>query len=117
MSRSDEDRLPDILDACALVTRLVGRGRVAFDSDEAIGPALERELEVVGESAQRLSLHATDMIPGVPWDDIRRVRIVLAHHYHRVDREQVWRMANHDLPALARAINRARPGLAERATR
>ena len=27
------------------------------------------------------------------WDDVRRLRIVLAHHYHRVDPDQVWSIA------------------------
>gem|GEM_PF-4996945 len=32
---------------------------------------------------------ATERHPSVPWRDITRLRIVLAHHYHRVDPDQV----------------------------
>jgi uncharacterized protein with HEPN domain len=43
------------------------------------------------------------------------LRIVLAHHYHRVDAEQVWSIATIDVPALAEAIRTARPDLEEQA--
>ena len=36
----------------------------------------------------------------VAWTDIRRLRIVLAHHYHRVDPEQVWTIATVDIPRM-----------------
>ena len=35
--------------------------------------------------------------PNVAWSAVRRLRIVLAHHYHRVDTEQVWTIATSDI--------------------
>jgi len=29
-------------------------------------------------------------VVGTAWDDVRRLPILLAHHYHRVDADQVW---------------------------
>ena len=52
---------------------------------------------------------------GTAWDDVRRLPILLAHHYHRVDADQVWSIATIDVPALAGAIRAARPDLEERA--
>lgn len=43
----------------------------------------------------------------MPWRDITRSRIVLAHHYHRVDPELVWAMATGEVPALAEALRGA----------
>lgn len=42
--------------------------------------------------------------PGVPWGDIVGLRTLLAHHYHRVDRSQVWSIATESLPELARLL-------------
>lgn len=111
MSRSDDLRLTDILAAADLVRDLVDRGHDALVSDIAIEPALERLIEIIGESANALADETRSEIPGVPWSDIRRLRIVLAHHYFRVDAEQIWAIAVSEVPALASAIRAARPDL------
>ena len=111
MSRSDDLRLADILAAADTIRDLVNRGRNAFDSDIVIELALERLIEIIGESANSLSDEARTQIPDVPWSDIRRLRIVLAHHYFRVDPQQVWTIAVSEVPALAAAIRAAHPHL------
>jgi uncharacterized protein with HEPN domain len=45
----------------------------------------------------------------VNWRDITRLRIVLAHHYQRVDPEQVWNIAVVEVPALLAAISPDQP--------
>lgn len=45
--------------------------------------------------------------PDVPWRDIAALRIRLAHHYHRIDPDQVWVIASEHVPALLRAIEGA----------
>lgn len=111
MSRSDDLRMRDIAEAADLIGRLVGRGRSAFVADEAVLPAIERQLEIIGESANALSEDARVGIPGVEWQGLRRLRVVLAHHYHRVDPDQVWAMATVDVPRLLASLNAARPDL------
>lgn len=66
--------------------------------------AVERLLEIIGEAANSLSDETRDAHPDVPWQDIRRLRVVLAHHYHRVDPAQVWTIATQDVPRLAAAL-------------
>lgn len=46
--------------------------------------------------------------PGVPWQDVRRLRIVLAHHYHRIDPDQVWVIASQHVPAMVSELNQLR---------
>lgn len=58
MSRSDDLRLLDILDASDRITRLVAPGRSTFDDDESLQPAIERMLEIIGESANSVSEEA-----------------------------------------------------------
>jgi uncharacterized protein with HEPN domain len=40
----------------------------------------------------------------VPWRDIIGLRVVLAHHYHRVDPNQVWVIAVDEVPRLAQQL-------------
>ena len=106
MSRSDEQRLADILDAAAELSAIVERGRDAFLADAILKRAAERLLEVIGEAADRLSDETIGRFPDIGWRDLTRLRIVLAHHYQRVDPEQVWAIAIGDVPALAARLSK-----------
>lgn len=46
-----------------------------------------------------MSLHLS-----VDWRSIARLRIVLAHHYHRTDPELIWSYAIEETPVLAAAL-------------
>lgn len=100
MNRSDELRLEDILGACEEVAAIVGRGKENVASDAVARRALERLLEIVGESAGALTVQARAGFD-VPWKDVIGLRNVIAHHYHRVDHALVWEVAAVDLPRLA----------------
>jgi uncharacterized protein with HEPN domain len=104
VSRSDDERIADLLDAADELADIVNRGREAFDADAILRRAAERLLEMIGEAATGLSAEATSRHPTVPWRDITRLRIVLAHHYHRVDPAQVWTIAAGHVPAMATAL-------------
>lgn len=105
MSRSDDERLADILDASAELAALVSRGKAAYDGDVLLQRAAERLLEIIGEAASTLSDGLIERVPDVAWRDMRRLRIVLAHHYHRIDPDQVWQIASVEVPALAERLS------------
>jgi len=67
-------------------------------------PTAERLLEIIGEAANALSDDTKARHPELPWADVTRLRIVLAHHYHRVDAQQVWVIARDDVPALVQTL-------------
>ena len=98
MSRSDQQRIADLLEAADELSAIVARGREAFDSDPVLRRASERLLEIIGEAANGLAETTTTRYPGVPWRDVTRLRILLAHHYHRVDPSQVWTIASEEVP-------------------
>ena len=100
MSRSDDQRIADIIDAAAELADIVARGHTSFAEDTILQRAAERLLEIIGEATSTLSDDVIDATPDVPWRDIRRLRIVLAHHYHRIDPEQVWVIASQHVPAM-----------------
>lgn len=104
MSRSDDQRLDDMREQCALMATLVGRGRAAFDQDPAILPALERTLEILGEAAGRVGDKGRRNFPSIPWRDVVRLRDLLAHHYHRIEPDQIWTIATESVPAVADAL-------------
>ena len=106
MSRSDDDRLADMCEAAAEIAELVSAGRAAWDADRVKQLAVERLLEIVGEAARALSDECLARFADVPWSDVVGLRTVLAHHYHRVDPNQVWTIAAIELPQLVRQLAR-----------
>lgn len=107
MSRSDDERLADILDAAAEIEALVSDGRQAWDADRVRRLAVERLLEMIGEASRALSEEFRATYADVPWSDVIGLRAVLAHHYHRVDPSQVWTVAAIELPLLVRQLRKA----------
>ncbi len=63
--------------------------------------AAERLLEIIGEASNSLSEARRQEHPEVAWRDITALRILLAHHYHRIDPDQVWQIATDSVPDLA----------------
>jgi uncharacterized protein with HEPN domain len=104
VSRRDDERVADILDAAGEIAEITAQGRDAWDKDRIRRLAAERLLEIIGEAANSLSEDFRARHPEVPWRDIIGMRVVLAHHYHRVDPGQVWVIAATEVPRLAERI-------------
>ena len=97
--------MADILDAAGELAVIALRGHEAFLADAILMRAAERLLEIIGEAANSLSETTTGRFPEIGWRDLARLRILLAHHYQRVDPEQVWTIAIGDVPALAARLS------------
>ena len=100
MSRGDNLRILDILDAAGEVAAIVAAGKDAFLTNSISQRAVERLLEIIGEAANLISDEVKSSFPQVDWRDIISLRILLAHHYFRVDDEQVWVIASQSVPEL-----------------
>ena len=75
MSRTDDQRVLDILDAADQVAGVVKDGRKAWDQDRLRQLAVERLLEIIGESANALSDQFRAAYPDVPWRDVIGLRV------------------------------------------
>lgn len=100
MSRGDDQRIDDIVEAASEITVVAAAGREAWDSDRVRQLAVERLLEIIGESARAMTEGGRARYPKIPWSDVIGLRTVLAHHYHRIDSDQVWTIATSDIPDL-----------------
>lgn len=69
--------------------------------------AVERQFEVIGEALAQLAKHAPDIAGAVPhWREAIGFRNVLIHGYAKVDEVRVWHVAQLNLPAMAREVDR-----------
>lgn len=78
--------------------------------------AVERALQVMAESTQRLSPELRRAYPEVEWHAIAGLRNVLVHDYFGVDIERIREIVNEDLPVFEQAIARIRAALEEKET-
>ncbi len=62
--------------------------------------AVERQLEILGEAARRMSDAFRQEHPEIPWSSIIGQRNVIAHQYDDIDLEQLWSVVTSSLPKL-----------------
>ncbi len=104
MTRSDDHRIADILDSCQELETLTRMRDEATTPHWILTRAAERLLDIIGEASGALTQARRAQHDQIPWRDITRLRILLAHHYQRVDQDQVWTIAEQEIPRLAAAL-------------
>jgi uncharacterized protein with HEPN domain len=85
---------------------VAGRDFDAFVADGVLIHALEREFEIIGKAARRISDAYRSSHPEIPWRGIIGLRNVIAHDYSDVDLTSLWKTLREDLPALLETLER-----------
>jgi uncharacterized protein with HEPN domain len=62
--------------------------------------AVERELEILGEAARRISASLKAAHPEIPWQPIIAQRNVLAHEYGDIEHFRIWKVVTTHIPSL-----------------
>lgn len=102
--RRDRERLVDMLEAIHELEPIRALGRAAFDDNSNLVAAAERHLEIIGEAVTKLPQTVTDLQPQIPWEDIKGMRIKLAHLYWDIKADTVWLTLENDLQPLKSAV-------------
>jgi uncharacterized protein with HEPN domain len=90
----DAAALWDMLRAARAIVQFVGLMSLdAFRANLLVRRAVERELEILGEAARRVSGETKAQAAGIPWQQIVGLRNLLAHRYDEIDDERIWRLA------------------------
>lgn len=82
---------------------------VGMDFDQFVGDrkttdAVLRNLQILGEAANRTPRAVREQAPEIEWERIIRSRHIVVHHYFGVDHEIVWRIVEVHLPPLEEAL-------------
>jgi len=83
----------------------------AFVADRVMLRATERNVELIGEAARRVSIRYQNAHPNVPWRDIIGQRNILAHEYGQIDHELLFNTVVEDIPALITQLQTLLPPL------
>ncbi|NTU42855.1 MAG: DUF86 domain-containing protein [Nitrospirales bacterium] len=111
-SLRDVDYLQHILQAIDKIQRSVGTmDKTGFFQDEVLQDAVIRNIEIIGEAANRLSPEFTVEYKDIPWRDIAGMRHRLIHAYFQVNMHTVWKVVGRDLPVLKSQVKSILEGL------
>lgn len=97
--------LQDILAAIERITEKNVGGREAFDADEMLQVWALHHLQIVEEAARCLSGEFRERYPDKVWSMAAGMRHILVHHYFEINADQVWKVIEHDLPALRNTVS------------
>ena len=101
MNADDRIRLRHMPDAAREAIAFArGNTREDLTRDRKLQLSLVKEIEIVGEAANRVSAGVQVATPGVPWADIIGMRNRLIHAYDDVNLSVVWQTVTSDLPPL-----------------
>ena len=75
-----------------------------FLGDYILQDAVVRQLEIIGEATERISMDFRLNHHEVPWADMAGMRDVLIHDYIDVDFEIVWKTVIKSIPELKKLL-------------
>jgi len=85
----------DMLDAARQIQDFIrGVSFSKYSDNKLIQSAVERQLEILGEAARRVSHEFQDEHPEIPWRPVIGLRNVLAHEYGEIKADRIWRIAS-----------------------
>ena len=106
------DYLGHILEAIERIDRYTeDMDEVAFLNSRLVQDAVIRNIEVIGEAANKIQRGAPEFAArhdDVPWLVMDTMRNRVSHGYDKVDLELVWRTIQSDLPTLHAQISEIR---------
>jgi uncharacterized protein with HEPN domain len=86
MSRSDLDRLKDIVHSADLAARHAGNlDAVALSAADPLRDAALFRIAVIGEAASRLPAEIQALAPEIPWNLVKNMRNHIVHGYWQID--------------------------------
>ena len=107
--RDPTDLLTEILEGITDISGYAkGLEHETFDqllvNDRKTYRAVKNALSEIGEAIKNLPQDVTNRHPTVDWRGASKLRDIIAHHYHRLDTQQLWLVITDDFPALLSAV-------------
>lgn len=88
-----------------------------YASQKMLRRAVERDVELIGEAASRISAEFREAHAEIPWRRIIGQRQVLAHDYGEIVVDRIYRVATQRVPELLRLLEDLVPEAPEESAR
>lgn len=100
MEKKDLNRLSHMLDAAkAIQKHIKGKKQSDLDKNRLFLGGVIRELLLIGEAANAISLQTKAQVP-LPWKEVIGMRNQLIHAYFEINHKIVWITVTEDIPKL-----------------
>ena len=108
MSKRPENTLIEyIRESIEKIERYIsGMSADSFIGDERTVDAVVRNLEIIGEAANRLPAQFKEHHGLIEWSKIVGLRHRIVHQYFGIDREIIWEIVTSDLPVFKSQLER-----------
>jgi uncharacterized protein with HEPN domain len=108
VTRGVDDLLADLAEAAGAAAELVSLGKERWDAERPLRLVGEAVIGRLGDIATKLPDQVIEATPEIPWREVKGMRIIAAHAYHRIDYDEVWVTLRDDVPSMSKAIGRWR---------
>lgn len=105
MDERDKLKLKHMQLACEELIKFTNEiDEITFSSDRILTLACIKEIEIIGEAANKITLETKLRLDTIPWDDIIGARNRLIHGYYNINLKIVWKTIKEDIPELLRLL-------------
>ena len=102
----DVSYLLDMLACCEDIRQFVDEVTYEqFDQDKMRRLATERQVQVLGEAAGRVSAETQTHLSHIEWRKIIGLRNKLSHDYGEILAQRVWQISRTNVPRLAKELS------------
>ena len=107
LNENDLSYLIDIVDCITDINEfLKSIEYFQFEKDKMRKLAVERQLEVIGQAANKISNETQSVLTNIPWKNIIGLRNKLAHDYGEILAERIWKISKGSIPELLNELKK-----------
>jgi len=77
-----------------------------FEKDKMRKLAVERQLEIIGQAASKISKDTQNILENIPWPNIIGLRNKLAHDYGEILAERIWIISKNSIQELLKELEK-----------
>ena len=107
LNENDLSFLIDIIDCIIDINEFTkGIEFHEFKKDKMRRLAVERQLEIIGQAANKISKETQDILENIPWGNIVGLRNKLAHDYGEILAERIWAISKSSVQELLKELEK-----------
>lgn len=103
--RDVTEQLQRIQHAIVKIEEYMCKGRKRFDEEEELQLSIIYYLQTISEAARNIPASFQKRYHAIPWKKLIDFQTLITHYYLEIDREALWKIVSHDLPALKNDID------------
>ena len=107
LNENDLSFMIDIVDCIMDINEFTkGIGFYEFEKDKMRKLAVERQLEIIGQAANKISKETQNKIENIPWGNIVGLRNKLAHDYGAILAERIWTISKNSIQEFLKELEK-----------